>query len=574
MDMLLLPGYKTLFGTPEVTYEELVKDIPSDIVIAVMIMLSNELDAPIPHRENQQRLRDIVAHRYTNQQRQHLTNAFVRFRKSVNGNYNNTVFAKPSLLAMILKELNNYRDFKVEDTSYQHEYNILLAYFLVVDEVNDYQQNLLQAQEAHMEEPFFDYRILWTPNISQYEYNDFGDVGFELFKLLCFSKYCLKNYRSYFKEYIISRGFKNVSQMLKGISDVIHATLYYNKEKVLSKLTYIQPEKGVDDRYLKMQAINTAIGKPLLRSSFKIHPLFYDKRHGYMIIDAAFYKKKTYTGPFFELLNQTNLKKHISFNSYSREISSNVLEKLCFTGIVKSIVRSEGDFVHFDDGSDDVPDGYYRNTHSILLLEFKGYLFPAELSDNPSFERIKKYIDERFIESEGGKAKGISQLVRQIDILLQSGFDFDEKYKTDRHRDLTVYPIICHNEFHFTMPGVNEYLNIRFQEKLKDKKIERITIKPLLVTNLAALFDLISRKKGFNDLIHCIDRYYAIIEGNKKMFRKTLSPNDFLLSNSSFDEIYDSVFQKEFIKATDEHRSITELASQINLTLEELEEEL
>lgn len=48
-----MPGYKELFGDPNVTYDELVQSMPSRVVLDVAISLNNELNASIDEeREN------------------------------------------------------------------------------------------------------------------------------------------------------------------------------------------------------------------------------------------------------------------------------------------------------------------------------------------------------------------------------------------------------------------------------------------------------------------------------------------------------------------------------------------
>ena len=99
MRMILIPGYRAIFSQPTQSYEELLADFPSDVLIALLIMLNNELSAPHPGKENQQRLRGIVGRRFSAQQRDDLNLAFYRFRQESGGAYGQEVFGRRYLIA-------------------------------------------------------------------------------------------------------------------------------------------------------------------------------------------------------------------------------------------------------------------------------------------------------------------------------------------------------------------------------------------------------------------------------------------------------------------------------------------
>ena len=79
-----------------------------------------------------------------------------------------------------------------------------------------------------------------------------------------------------------------------------------------------------------------------------------------MVIDEAVYAKKQYRGPFFELRNQSALKKKMGFNEYSSAISKDVIEGVFFQAVLKSLKTGKHEVLYFDDGSDLVPDAYRR----------------------------------------------------------------------------------------------------------------------------------------------------------------------------------------------------------------------
>jgi len=574
MRMVTLPGFHELFVGHEKDYNEFVKDMPSEIVISVLIMLNNELNAPLPETENQKRLRNIVSFRFTKDQLALLNTAFESYRKSTGGHYQDYVFGRRYLISMILKELNNYRSFELTDTSPQQEFNFLMAYLLTVEEINNKDHQLLAEAKEKANEPLGVYRMIWTPNFNQYDFNERTDPGFQFFKLLCFVRFSLLEYRSYVKEYINSLGFKSYGQLLHSIHVVTMTTLDYRKEEVFSKLNYINPLEGVDETHLKAQTINGQIGsKEFFLNDIRKAPLFYNHNHKYMVIDEDLYNKKTYKGPFFELYYATSLKDKISFNQYSNEVSLRVLEQVLFRGILSGLQNTKYDCIHFDDNSDTSPDCYYRMNKTIFLNEFKAYLFPDELSSNPDFDKIKEYIDKRFVKNEKGKAKGITQLINQIARLYNNQIEFDKKFREELfEKTITIYPIICHNEFNFSMPGINEYLNDLFIKEIAPEIRKRFIIKPLTLINLDILYDFMLRGGNFKQLEIFTERYHRIIENRKKQMDKKPNADNFLRAKCSFDEIYNSVFfteLKNIPKTTDVTKRLFDL---IGVKQEELDE--
>jgi len=574
MNLMLVPGYAELFGKPNMTYEQLVGEIPSEVIITSLITLNNELDVPLPSTENQHRLRRIFTSEFTDDQVATLNVAFNNYIARVGNDYKGTVFTKPTLMSMILRELNNYRDFRIRTITSQQRYNILLAYFLVVDEVNNFHANLVSDAANDKDNPLFKYKLLWTSNITQFEFNDSIEVGFELYKLLCFCKYCLDNLRPYLKEYLVSRGLKSVSELLGSTSQVIHATFQYNETARFRRLTYIQPIKGVDESYLRLQTINSQIGKSISLPTIKIRPLFYNQSEGYMITDINFLRKKTYRGPFFELHRGTSLSKKLSGDTYISNISLNVLEKLCFRSILSNLQSHKQDFIHFDEGVTTMPDCYYRHNRDIFLLEFKAYVFPVGLTEKPSFEKIKNYIDERFVVNQNEHSKGISQLANQIKIIAKGGFDFDEKYKSDLYeKSITIYPVILHSEYYFRMPGINEYLNEKLQEKINDLTNTKIIIKPLIISDLYVFFDLVQREKNILDFKTFCDRYYSILKNRKDKLKKEFNSDNYLRAFAGFDEIHFTILEKELGKLS-RNNAVNDLIRFIGLTQREIDEVL
>jgi hypothetical protein len=367
---------------------------------------------------------------------------------------------------MILKEIECFREFEIDDTTGEDEFNILMAYFLIVDETLVRQTKLAEEAALH-DDALSIYRHLWTPLISQYEFNDFTNIAYEYFKLLSLLKYFSENYNSYLIEYLKAFKFKSISEFFGSFYNVAKTTFQDNDDKKFKRLVFITADTNVDTSHLSSQLINSKINTtPVSIKNLRELPLFYNKSNGFMLIDQDIYNKKAYRGAFFELFYKTSsLKKKKSnekeykFNEYSSDISYEVLEKICFRSVINTLLKSKKYYIHFDDGGDNIPDCYLRSNKTIYLFEFKGYVFPDKLVANPNFDDIKNYIDDRFI-----KTKCINQIKNQIENLKRNNYDFDNEFKAaSSNKKVTIYQIVIHSDFYFTMPGINEYLDETFK---------------------------------------------------------------------------------------------------------------
>jgi len=199
MKMIMMPGYRSLFGEPTSSYEEILKKVPSEIVIMLLMSLNAELNTTEAHTVKQNRIWQLVSYRFTKGQYQKFEIAFSKYSEKVNG-FDGTLFDRSCLLAMILKELkrNNTCDSELDEPL--QEYNFVIAYLLVVDEVRKNDSELLENSKKYKDEVMPTLPLLWAGGIRQYEFNQTVNIAYELFKLNCFSKYAYDRFKPYLKE--------------------------------------------------------------------------------------------------------------------------------------------------------------------------------------------------------------------------------------------------------------------------------------------------------------------------------------------------------------------------------------
>lgn len=573
MKMVLVPGFKELFPYNKTTYDQLLADIPADTVISLLSSLNNELNTPESHSEKQARLIKLISYRFSAEQKTYLDEAYRHYRLK-NPYYQNEVFARRYLLAMLMHEVSINRQGKAIHDTPQHEFKFLLAYLQMVDKVNENDLvNWIDLTEA-ANDPLWQYKLLWPPNINQFEFNQTDNAPFGMIKLISLCKYAYDNFKPFLKEYLSIHKFKNISQFISSFYQVTNATLNYNPDNFLKKDNRINPLVNVDLTHLKSQSINQLLGKNITIADLRKYPLYETSIGQFRVLDEGMYFQKLYKGPFFEIYQQTGLRKQKSFNEYSTDISKEVLENICFNGLCKVMHTNKHDRQHFDDNTQSQPDCYHRHNKKILFIEFKDYLFPDALISNPNFDQIKKYIDERFIKSDKGKPKGITQLLNQIRLFKDGNYQFDPSANKllESKLPIKIYPALCYSDFMFSMPGVNQYINERFDEMIKNENFEQLEIKPITMIHIEVLFDYSYRSGNFNSLMDLIDRYWKLMKERSEKLKKDFSIYNFMRSRSSFDEAYNSIFLAEFIKQGESIKRINSLADMIGIKQQELDE--
>ena len=131
-------------------------------------------------------------------------------------------------------------------------------------------------------------------------------------------------------------------------------------------------------------------------------------------------------------------------------------------------------------------------------------------------------------------------------------YDFDPLFNEKLvNKKPHIYPLIIHNEFQLTMPGINEYLNKIFFEKLEPETPEIFIVHPVTFLNLETLFDIAMHGGTIRELYPLFDRYHKIIYNRQNIFHKNTNPDTFLRSKASFEEIYRSIFRIEIKKGHD-----------------------
>ena len=555
-----VPGYKDLFGDSSESYHDLVDNISSEIIIRVCSALNNELNGVGGMAGNQLKILSNFALTFTEDQRKDLSRRLGEYQQIIGKDNNVILFGTRYLMSMVLKELNNNRIAEINLNAPAVEYQLFKAYLLIVDEVAASDNAAIDFKALPAGDPQNLLRLMWLPMISQFEFNEHSNFLFETYKTLCFFKYLQNSeYFQYFKEYLFSLNFKSAGAYLgsfNSINNTIHSS--DPNARMLNRLNYIVPDEGADQTLLQKLSVNLKVKDSYSLGDLKKMPLCYAKdRKGYLVIDYDYSQKKMFRGAFFETCHNTSLTnqpgyskkdKQTIFNTYNQR-SADSFEKDYFKPVIQLFTSQGCDLIYFDDGADNDPDAYIRIGHNVLLLEFKAYVFPEEQSENPDFDKLIKYLDNRFVKSDKGKHKGVGQLVEQIRLFQTDHFKFDpEGARLLKNGELHFYPVIVYNDFNFSMPGINTHLNQCMWELVEDKPELKASMKPLVMLNLETILDIVITGGKAPDLGNLIFMYYNFLLENRAILNIEPTILNLTRSHCSFDEFYRAYIEKSQIE--------------------------
>ncbi len=267
--------------------------------------------------------------------------------------------------------------------------------------------------------------------------------------------------------------------------------------------------------------------------TFRDKPILQVADKQFFVVNWNFLLEKLYVGLMFDIFYKTSLKDQYvvngipRFDTFKSAIGKHFAQKHIAEILSQSVRNTTDVFIAGDDSRDNDPDIYFRRKKSICLMEYKDAL--AVKSD--SFSKMKKQIDDKLAEG-----KGISQLAEQIKIL-EKNPDFFEKGLSSIYnkKKLVVYPILVVSDAAFAMPGMNDYLNRLFKEKLEKTSFY---VKDLVVIEEEFFLKHYDSFAILNeDLLKVLERYYyQKFKARKKASKKIVARGLFLKQYNSFSE--------------------------------------
>lgn len=174
------------------------------------------------------------------------------------------------------------------------------------------------------------------------------------------------------------------------------------------------------------------------------------------------------------------------------------------------------------------PDFYIRDKTKIYIFEFKNVYIPADAKYSYDYETIKKSIDNKFVENEKGKPKGVTQLANVIELGRKGTF---KKFDNCDFNSATIYPIIVYVDATLDIFGFNYLLNNEFKRALSNNDVDTHGVRNITCINLDVFikFGSLFRQKQIN-INNLITEYHERTR-RAQSYNDVLYPFDYHLQN-------------------------------------------
>src|SRR6478735_1029429 len=161
MKQKAVPGFRALFGEPFYSYDRVVEQMPSDIMLSLAITINNELSFPIAYDQNQYRILSFMGKAYTVEQRIMITSQLHRLAEAGYKEEAYQLFHRRYIMGLILKELRRNNNTAVYIPHNGGEFPFLIAYLMTIDEEHWKDQPVLVKSIKETEYDLSDYNMIW-----------------------------------------------------------------------------------------------------------------------------------------------------------------------------------------------------------------------------------------------------------------------------------------------------------------------------------------------------------------------------------------------------------------------------
>ncbi len=463
--LIKILGYSDVFSGELPEYEELVKDIPSEVIIKFLCFINHQLYLNPYSNKVQLLILKKFFTRIPDATKLRLGSLLETLKKDNKGLQ--IIFSSQYILKMIENELIANRQFDFKDTNADQEHRIFKAYLLIVQELSE--KPFSGKVISNSKKDFF-YKYIWKIEVNQIDFSDVVNPYYSLIRSIVFLKFLsssqkVKDAVNEFLGQFVTNG--HIDYIMRHLS-ILRALEPKNPDDINGNVV-IKKADGFE-HILDWLCIDlTDIGtNPKLRKDFiglRSKPLikFQDE---YYISHRSYLVDKLFLSLQFDLYSFDRFRNKFSgFQDFRSFVGLKFTEQYFVKLIMeKCLIKNNHQVLLFDEEDERyMPDVYFRDGKNIFLFELKDTMMAADVIESFSFETIKRDIETKFVENRKGAPKGISQLKIQIEHLKENVFLRDDFLSMGiKRRNIRVYPVILYTDKRYGISGVEEYLNDKF----------------------------------------------------------------------------------------------------------------
>jgi hypothetical protein len=558
--MIVTPYFNNLFPGEEATIEGLLGDIPSKPVLELIALIDAELYSKDEGKDAQIKILNFILARQSPDLRVTI------LRNAIGGSSmdlgSQQFFSRHYNLQFLHYILLHFREGELEDFTPEQELNVFKAYFLVAQ---------LSGEQPRTDKgtippfgPDYFAQMLWPSLADNFEINFRIHPYHIMIRGVVFLNYLQfhTKYTPFVEQYLKKHGKVTNLNYVLDIFMMLNSNFETIKQgKSLFASFTLGRSPGFDSLFDQF-TLNTDEYKLQFSekkenyAGIKSRPLFKLDETTWLVLNWSFLSNKLYEGLVFDFYNASGIastKEFSQFLKFKQFIGEQITEKHLFRLLAEKAFRKKHDVLLYDAGKPNgFPDVYYRKGNKVFLVEIKDAYFPSDAVNSFSYDAIKEAIDKKLNSHE----KGTGQIIKQLVNLKQRSFEEPQRYK--HPRNLIIYPIIIYTDIHFSMPGINEYVNRTFRSMVEEAGLDSAfnKIKPLTMINinyLIGIFDVLGTTE--TSLDKQIDYFHHQLANRAKKYIRTMAVNDHqtlydLFENVTADLIARAEFGRKYIEWT------------------------
>lgn len=586
MKVVTVVEYKHLFGDTRPDAKELLKNISSRDVIAVMSMINDVLSI----RRNTKATQAFLMHSLASDFPEEVRNT-VLVKAGVKLNNGYEIFNFPYTVEVINRELINFRAEEVSNIEKRtdHTLAIFKAYLATVEELTERDSIKLQTATENAKKGGNNIiQLMWPHLMSQYQFTNRPYPKYEINRGLALLSYLDRHSRfgSYAKKYFESNRCSSYQDYFLALLSLLLPHLQREPSTNLIDYFYTitteHPEPVLESMVATPSQIAGDPKKQINYLGLKEKPILCFEKGQYIVpywdflinalftgIVFSFYYNSGVNNEFEDLHNSTD---ESGFGKFKGIIGKEFSEGVLFRNtMIKCFSRKYESLEFFDDNEDFNPDCYYRQGNNIFIFEFKDYMLNSDIIQSGSYEIIKSEIDKKFvsetIEKNGKtkvKEKGVLQLARNIEKLAAQEdlfwkIDSQAKVKKLKLRNMNIYPIIVQTSIYFDFPGVNDYLENILRKRLTNVSMNFKNIRRFTMIDFRYFEDRLllfsDSKIQLSDELHF---YQQKLIRMRRRANLTHDVNDNFAAMAPFSHINSPAFKKQYGYRLPDLREVTE----------------
>ena len=515
------------YGTVEV--KDLIKDIPKKMALTLVCHYTAQIHTQEKNYRFQLRAISEWSRRFhkdTVNKIREVINTF-NAKKESNFNFINNVTS----LYLIECLLENRNDLPVsKDLSPEQEENLFKAYLYFSAKWTKEQEIGIKKYEdvsvAYMG------LVMLLPYAELFEFKDFR---IQFLKAVYFFKFCETNdlFKEYLNAFLNVRGLKTWNDYLFNLVSV-YVTLL-QKDSIKTVLEFTKDSEAVftalETFSVNPDKFKTSLDFLTLRET----PIYKTGESELLFLNVNFLIDKIYQSIIFDFadilikLGLTYKNKAITnkpqfFGIFGDEF----IEAGLFYKVMQYTFRQK-DYRHYTGDElkskfgDGTPDYIIMDKSKLYVFEFKNAMFNGPVKYTYDIDKIKSELEKKVVQNEGGRPKGVTQLVNFIDDMTKGRYEDILGKEISKY---IVYPVLITTDFTFNLPVIYSLVAPRFDDILKGKKIQqfKLTVRRLTVIELDTIIkfqDLfIARKLTIN---HVLNDYQSFLAKGRNTIDKSLS---------------------------------------------------